>query len=58
MVWKGFPKASALETVVRQSGNQEQFKTVLNSLGNNTTTAEQAQWLQNFQWDNLKDQME
>ena len=55
LVWKEFNKCVILNTTVRQQGqDQEQFRSVLKSLRQYETNAQQAKWLQNFQWEELK----
>ena len=54
LVWKEFNKCVILNTTVRQQGqDQEQFRSVLKSLRQYETNAQQAKWLQNFQWEEL-----
>ena len=49
IVWKSFNTAIQLVQIVRQLDTEIQFKSVLQSLRDYTTTPEQAQWLQQFQ---------
>ena len=54
IVWNSFNNVIKLSTVVRQREDQQMFKDVLTSLRNSTTTKDQAEWLQRFQWDQLR----
>ena len=54
LIWKEFKEAVILRKIVRQRSDQQEFKNVLNSLRMYKTTSEQAQWLQKFQWDDLR----
>lgn len=54
LVWKEFDTAVLLNTVFRQGEKENQFKNVLSSLREYKLSPEQAIWLQQFQWDDLK----
>ena len=54
LVWKEFNSAVFLSKIVRQDESQEYLKNVLMSLRDYSTTLEQAVWLQQFQWDNIR----
>lgn len=54
LVWKEFVTAVTLSTIIRQKESQTQLKDVLMCLRNNSLSNDQAKWLQNYQWDNLK----
>ena len=45
-----------LSTVIRQGEDQTQFKNVLSSLREYKLSSDQAKWLHNYQWDDLKNQ--
>jgi hypothetical protein len=57
LVWKEFNAAVLLSTVIRQGEDQTQFKNVLSSLREYKLSSDQAKWLQNYQWDDLKQNM-
>ena len=54
MVWKEFSTVVKLHNIVRQSNDEHIFRNVLMSVRQNKLSQEQAIWLQQFQWDNLK----
>ena len=54
LVWREFRVAVALKTIIRQNQSQAQLREVLMSMREHITTQQQAKWLQQFQWDNLK----
>ena len=54
LVWKEFNAAVLLSTVIRQGEDQTQFKNVLSSVREYKLSSDQAKWLQNYQWDDLK----
>ena len=54
LIWKTFDCVVTLNKVVRQSEDQAELKAVLNAMRDYTTTPQQAQWLQRFQWSNLR----
>ena len=54
MVWKEFSKAVTLQTIIRQNNDQKTLKDVLMAMRQYQITSEQAKWLQNFEWNNLK----
>ena len=54
LVWKNFNHAVNLQQVVRQVPDQQQLKEVLLALREYKTTSCHANWLQNFQWNNLR----
>jgi hypothetical protein len=45
-----------LSTVIRQGEDQTQFKNIVSSIREYKLSSDQAQWLQNYQWDDLKKQ--
>ena len=54
LVWKEFDTAVTLTTLVRQNESQAMLREVLLGMCEYKTTEEQAKWLQQFQWDNLR----
>ena len=54
LVWKEFQNVITLHTIIRQSRDEQQLRSVLTSLRNSEVTSEQARWLQKFQWDDLR----
>ena len=54
LVWHEFKKAVTLNTIVRQKEDEQQLRDVLMAMRNYTVTPEQAEWLQNFQWNNFE----
>ena len=56
LIWKEFNAAVLLSTVIRQGEDQTQFKNVLSSLREYKLSSDQAKWLQNYHWDDLKKQ--
>ena len=54
LVWKNFNHAVNLQQIVRQAPDQQQLKEVLLALREYKTTSCHANWLQNFQWNNLR----
>ena len=54
LVWKEFNCAVNLRNIVRQGKEEQKLKEVLLTLREYKITSEQAIWLQNFQWNNLK----
>ena len=54
LVWQEFNTAVVLKKIIRQGGNEKELKDVLSSLREYKATPEQAKWLQQFQWNNLK----
>jgi hypothetical protein len=54
LVWKNFNHAVNLQQLVRQAPDQQQLKEVLLALREYKTTSCHANWLQNFQWNNLR----
>ena len=56
LVWKDFKEAVILRSIVRQQGNEEKsFIEVLNAVREYKTTREHANWLQQFQWHDLRE---
>jgi len=53
LVWTSFDSALELTQIVRQTESEEQLRNVLMSMRTYTTTPQQVQWLQKFQWHNL-----
>ncbi|XP_033726129.1 uncharacterized protein LOC117315835 [Pecten maximus] len=54
LVWQDFNTAVTLKTIIRQNESQQQLKSVLTSLRQYKLTPDQATWLQNYQWDDLR----
>ncbi|XP_078350740.1 uncharacterized protein LOC144635515 [Oculina patagonica] len=54
LVWTNMDSAVELTEIVRQNESEQQLRNVLMSLRNYSTTREQIQWLQQFQWHNLR----
>ena len=54
LVWQEFNTAVTLTTMVRQNESQAMLRDVLLGMREYKTTREQALWLQQFQWDNLR----
>ncbi len=54
LVWGEFHHAVTLNKIIRQDVKEKMLKNVLSSLREYNTTADQAKWLQQFQWENLK----
>ena len=54
LVWKNFNHAVNLQQIVRQAPDQQQLKEVLLALREYKTTFCHANWLHNFQWNNLR----
>ena len=53
-VWQDFKTAVVLKKIIRQRENEKELRDVLSSLREYRATPNQAQWLQQFQWNNLK----
>jgi hypothetical protein len=54
LVWKEFTTAITLKTLIRQNKEERQFTQTLSALRQYQVTRTQAEWLQNFQWNNLR----
>jgi len=54
LVWKKINHAVNLQQIVREAPDQQQLKEVLLALREYKTTSCHANWLQNFQWNNLR----
>ena len=54
LVWKLFDAAIELQAVVRQDADQKELREALDAMRNYELTEKQAEWLQNFQWFELK----
>ncbi|KAJ7387801.1 hypothetical protein OS493_001145 [Desmophyllum pertusum] len=54
LVWTGFDTAAELTQIIRQADSEQQLRDVLMSIRSYSTTPEQVQWLQKFQWHNLR----
>ena len=54
LVWTKFYSAVELAAIVRQSESEHQLRDVLMSLRTYSTTHQQINWLQQFQWHNLQ----
>ena len=54
LVWQDFKTAVVLKKIIRQEENEKELRDVLSSLREYRATPNQAQWLQQFQWNNLK----
>ena len=54
LVWQDFNTVVTLTTMVRQNETQAMLRNVLLGIREYKTTKEQALWLQQFQWDNLR----
>ena len=54
LVWTKFDSAVELAAIVRQSESEHQLRDVLMSLRTYSTTHQQINWLQQFQWHNLQ----
>ena len=54
LVWQEFTQAVTLNTIIRQSSEEQQLRDTLLSLRQYKTTPEQVKWLQGFQWNNLE----
>ena len=53
LVWKEFQTVVDLQTIIRQSTEEQVFREVLMALRENKMTKEHAAWLLNFQWHKL-----
>ena len=54
LVWQEFTQAIELKTIIRQNSDQQHLKNVLMALRQYKTSKQDTKWLQQFQWDNLK----
>ena len=54
LVWPDFKTAVVLKIIIRQGDNVKELRYVISSLREYRVTSNQAQWLQQFQWNNLK----
>ncbi len=57
LCWNSFSDVIFLNKIVRQNEEEKNLRDVLLSLRTYSINANQAQWLQQFQWDNLKKNM-
>ena len=53
-VWKEFKTAETLTEIVRQDESQNELRATLDAMREYKTSKEQAVWLQQFQWENLR----
>ena len=54
LIWQEFDKAVILKTIVRQGESEKDFRETLLAIRDSKATPHHAEWLQKFQWINLK----
>ncbi|XP_021373892.1 ATP-dependent DNA helicase PIF1-like [Mizuhopecten yessoensis] len=54
LVWKEFDRVVHLQNIIRQSQSEKHLRELLSALREYQASPVQAQWLQQFQWNNLR----